>query len=238
MPTLTKPERQRPAANAPTRSSGPFRKRGQSLRESDAIAQGIQDEALKLFSVRGYDGASIADIARASSVSPALIHYYFKGKDILWRSAVSRGLGSTIDDLRQIMADLEGVDSVARLKFFVRRFVALLSERVTVIRSINREADAGGERLQWLGEIYFKPVIGLLLSEVQAAQSAGTFTREIPALNICQLIAGGCYHFVLNGERLHEMFGVELPASESRELHTNYLVDAMFNGVIRRDRPS
>src|SRR3954470_3511156 len=39
---------------------------------------------VKVMAKRGYDGASVADIARAARLTPGLVHYHFKSKrDIL-----------------------------------------------------------------------------------------------------------------------------------------------------------
>ena len=40
------------------------------------IAHGL----IKVMSKRGYDGASIADVAAAAKLTPGLVHYHFKDK--------------------------------------------------------------------------------------------------------------------------------------------------------------
>lgn len=43
---------------------------------------------IKVMAKRGYDGASIADIARAARLSPGLVHYHFKSKQEILLAAL------------------------------------------------------------------------------------------------------------------------------------------------------
>lgn len=46
----------------------------------------IKDAAISLFYAKGFHGTSIRDIARKAGVNPALISYYFGGKQALFES--------------------------------------------------------------------------------------------------------------------------------------------------------
>ncbi|MFC3942945.1 TetR/AcrR family transcriptional regulator [Pseudomonas gingeri NCPPB 3146 = LMG 5327] len=50
----------------------------------------ILDAALKIFSVSGFEGASIRQVALAAKVSPPLIHHHFKDKETLWEQVGER----------------------------------------------------------------------------------------------------------------------------------------------------
>src|SRR5258705_1621443 len=58
----------------------------------------IIDTALQLFSEKGFEGASIRDIAEKASVNVAMVNYYFGSKDKLfekiveYKSALTRGI--------------------------------------------------------------------------------------------------------------------------------------------------
>jgi TetR/AcrR family transcriptional regulator len=46
------------------------------------------------FAAKGFDGARLANIARAAGVQQALIHHYFADKEGLYREVLARGLGA------------------------------------------------------------------------------------------------------------------------------------------------
>ena len=85
--------------------------------------------ALRLFSERGYDETTLADIAEAADVSPRTIFAYFESKeDILFceepvfLEALKRRLDerpqgtTTVDALREVIATIEPPDEGARLR--------------------------------------------------------------------------------------------------------------------------
>lgn len=48
----------------------------------------IAGVALDLFSERGYSAVTIKDITRVVGINPALVYYYFKGKEDLFRASI------------------------------------------------------------------------------------------------------------------------------------------------------
>jgi len=51
--------------------------------------QQILDAAQKVFAQKGFEGASIKDLAKAAKISPGLLYWYFKDKSDLFASLVS-----------------------------------------------------------------------------------------------------------------------------------------------------
>ncbi|MBL4801604.1 MAG: TetR/AcrR family transcriptional regulator [Emcibacter sp.] len=177
----------------------------------------ILDAALKTFSVHGYEGGSIAKIARLHRVSPPLIHYYFKDKEELWRAAINHGIGNMIEELQEIISHLSEVDSLNRLKFFVRRFIALIAERPDVFSLIIRESEITGPRLDWLSKNYLNPLYSVVLGLVEDAQEEGVIKNSAPSYHIVQVIMGACYHFISSRNRMMAVYGIDTHSREMRE---------------------
>src|SRR5687767_15851524 len=76
----------------------------------------ILDAAEGLFARKGYDATTIKEIGRASGVNPALLYYYFAGREDLYKAVLQR-LFDTI--LSQGGAVLDG--SVPQPEPFRRR---------------------------------------------------------------------------------------------------------------------
>jgi len=192
----------------------------------------ILDAALKTFSAHGFNGGSIANIARLHGVSPALVHYYFPNKDELWRAALDHGIGAVIRDLTDRLNDLADFDSVSRLKFFIRRYIALASERPEVFEVITREGESPGPRLTWLTRHHLNPLYGLWTNLVEAAQADGRIKATMPPYHLSQIIAGASYQFMASRVRMLEVYGIDVTTRELRERHTNAVVDVLFNGML------
>lgn len=81
----------------------------------------LTDVALRVFAERGYDGASMDDVARAAGITKASIYHHVSGKEAL----LERGLGRALDALFAILdepAAREG-RALERLRFIVDRVV-------------------------------------------------------------------------------------------------------------------
>ena len=197
-----------------------------------AVRHKILSAALEVFSQQGFEGASIAVIARRHNVSPPLVHYYFKNKTQLWQAAVEFGAGSMITELQGMMNDLSDVDSLGRIKFFIRRYISLLVERPAVFSFIIRESDTPGPRLKWLLQTFFHPLYEIFQKLVEDAQKEGRITSAIPSYHVCQIIAGACYQFIASKNRMIELYGVDPTTREAREQHANYVIEALFSGLV------
>jgi AcrR family transcriptional regulator len=79
----------------------------------------LTDVALRVFAERGYDGASMDDVARAAGITKASIYHHVSGKGAL----LARGLGRALDALFAVLeepAAREGT-ALARVRHIVER---------------------------------------------------------------------------------------------------------------------
>ncbi len=221
------------SARKPTPSGrGPGRPPVTAAGDDAATRRHILDAALESFSAHGFDGASIAAIAQAHRVSPSLLHYYFKTKEELWRAAVEHGIGSMMRELQQLMDELSDMDCIGKLKFFIRRFIALMAERPAVFRLMVRESEVRSPRLTWLAKRYLQPYYKIMSDLVEDAQRQGRLKADAPPYHMSQIIAGACYQFLGSRNRLLETFGTDVATREMREKHTQVVIDVLFNGML------
>jgi AcrR family transcriptional regulator len=82
---------------------------------------GIVDAATQLFAEKGFDGASLADIAAACDMSKSLFYHYYPSKEALLY-AVMRG---HMDELLTAIAVTPRVDPELELRDFARRLMRL-----------------------------------------------------------------------------------------------------------------
>ena len=73
----------------------------------------IIEGARKVLAKRGYDRASIKEIARAARVAPGLVHYYFKTKDDLLVAVCQRASEIEAERVAARLGNAQGLD-VAR----------------------------------------------------------------------------------------------------------------------------
>ncbi len=96
----------------------------------------LTDVALAVFAERGYDGASMDDVARAAGITKASIYHHVTGKEAL----LERGLKRALDALFALLEEAGAREDppLARLRYIVRRVsettLALLPELTVLFR--------------------------------------------------------------------------------------------------------
>lgn len=63
----------------------------------DRRRAGIVDAAASLYAKRGFQGASVADLAKACDTSKSLIYHYFPGKDDILHAVMAEHLDALVD---------------------------------------------------------------------------------------------------------------------------------------------
>ncbi len=90
----------------------------------------ILETARKLFSLHGFEGTSVRDIARESQVNLSSINYHFKSKDSLyWALIVDMHL-TTHENMRELAAESTNISQ------FSRRVLGHLLDDAEFVRSI------------------------------------------------------------------------------------------------------
>lgn len=68
----------------------------------------IFDSAIKIFSMNGYDGATMEDISQNAGVAKGTLYYHFKSKEEIFNFIIHEGLQSIINRTMQIIDGEEG----------------------------------------------------------------------------------------------------------------------------------
>ncbi|HKY80667.1 MAG TPA: TetR/AcrR family transcriptional regulator [Sphingobium sp.] len=72
--------------------------------------EAIVDKAAELFASRGFNGASVADLAHACQTSKSLIYHYFPSKEDILFEVMTSHIDQLIDDTEEVMAT-KGTDA-------------------------------------------------------------------------------------------------------------------------------
>ena len=85
---------------------------------TEARREQISAALIKVMATRGYDGASVADIARAARLTPGLVHYHFESKQQILLAALERLVARHLAGLDARLAQAPG-DAPAELDAFI-----------------------------------------------------------------------------------------------------------------------
>ena len=113
----------------------------------------LLDVGRAVFAERGYDGASIEEIAARAAVSKPVVYEHFGGKEGLYAVVVDREVGSLLD---HIVSALVARHPRALLEQAVRALLEYIDDNTDGFRILVRESPggaAGGNLASLLGDV-------------------------------------------------------------------------------------
>ncbi len=162
-----------------------------SLRQARDLttARRIVATAEEIFAEQGLAGARMDEIARAAKVNKALLYYYFRSKEELYRFV----LEALLSQLRQRVAP-QGAGLPThqkRLAAVIDNFFDFVQRHPNYPRLIQREMMSHGPNLDWIVSEYYRPLHGQLVSLIDEGISTGEFRRvdtQNTAFNVISLM--------------------------------------------------
>lgn len=116
----------------------------------------ILDAALEVFSVRGFRGATIDQIADHAGMSKPNLLYYFRRKIDMYEALISRLLETWLEPLREL--DANG-DPLPELQSYIRRKLEMARDFPRESRLFANEILQGAPHIKALLESELKPLV-------------------------------------------------------------------------------
>jgi AcrR family transcriptional regulator len=127
----------------------------------------IVDVAVQVFLRRGYDGASLEQVAEAAGITKSSIYYHVAGKEDL----LARGVGRALDVLFAVMDEAPAKEGSAfeRLQYVIRRTVEVTIERLPEVALLLRvRGNTRTEREALRRRREFDHMVASIMAEAQA----------------------------------------------------------------------
>jgi AcrR family transcriptional regulator len=144
--------------------------------------ESVTDAAVRVFNRRGYEAASMEDVARETGLTKSSIYYHVSGKEELLARALERAFGRLLSILEEPGAKAD--TPIARLKHVVRRTVTITLEFVQEVELLQRiKGNTPTERQAMARRRSFdRAVAGIIQQAIEAGEirstiDAGLLTR-------------------------------------------------------------
>jgi AcrR family transcriptional regulator len=179
-------------------------------RDAERTKREILDVATREFADQGFAGARVDEIADQTRTTKRMIYYYFGSKEQLFVEVLERAY-ATIRAAEQTI-DVDHLDPVAA----IRRLAELTFEhheshpdfiRLVSIENIHRAEHIAG-REDFAGTN--SRVIELIEEILARGRQAGSFTRDIDAVDLHMMISSFCFFRVANRHTFGAIFHRDL----------------------------
>jgi AcrR family transcriptional regulator len=161
-----------PLTSVPSTSDqkGPRKRREQA--RAIETREVILDAALSEFAERGYDAASIRNIANRTGIKHPLITYHYPTKEVLWQ-AVAEDAFSHIEAAWREADPLEARSPVEAVRLRYEIFLQFTLRHPDFHHFMLRENTPRNPRLPWLVKTILQPLMDQILPDISLAQKAG-----------------------------------------------------------------
>ena len=186
----------------------------------------ILEAAIKLFSTKGYDAASVRDIAELAGVNLAMISYYFGSKEKLMESLFHEKMDASKIKIETILKDtsLTPFEKVERmLSDYVSKVVANQSfYKIMLYEQVLKQNPVILKLIKELKLNY-----AFLTSElIKEGQWSGDFKKEVDVILALNTLTGTVTQAVINQDYYFEFNNYQkLTTKERNEL----LYDKLYN---------
>jgi AcrR family transcriptional regulator len=212
---MTQSKEARVSAKSPkkgaAKSESPLRRREQQRAVETRLT--ILKASLVEFAEKGFDAASIRNIASRTGLQHPLITYHYRSKEILWRAVAEHAFGE-IGRLWDTQVETDPtLTPLQRVEREYRAFLRFTMEYPDFHHFMLRENRPGNPRLPWLTHVVIQPLLQRVLPQIRASQAAGQLPQGDPVL-IHYMLIGAASVLSSLGAEISEATGL-VPYSPS-----------------------
>lgn len=132
----------------------------------------IIDAALTLFAARGFEGASMPQIAKLADASVPLLVYHFGNKESLWKATIEKSVEQFDSRLNDLLQQQDSATDT--LRQIIVALVHVSTEHPEFHRLMLLESHEESPRLDWLFTRFARGHNKAMIEIIEAAQREGT----------------------------------------------------------------
>ncbi|MEM1348392.1 MAG: TetR family transcriptional regulator [Myxococcota bacterium] len=175
--------------------------------DPEATRQAILKTAAELFAEHGFDGVSVAQLAKAAGVTKSLVHHHFGSKAELWQAAKLQRFSSYADIQRATIGNLDhqyssGLDV---LDASIQLYFRALEEDPIMRRMMmwSHLEDRDEQPLEVMNDL-----VRYGLSRIEQSQASGELRDDVPAHALLHCVLGVSQSWFMMRD-LYEQQGAE-----------------------------
>ncbi|MHA4837569.1 TetR/AcrR family transcriptional regulator [Sphingopyxis sp. MSC1_008] len=151
----------------------------------------ILASALGHFSRRGFEGASLRDIAQEAGVQHGMIRHIYQTKEELWRQAIGFLFERMESEMPPEISDLGQGEAPERFRTFIHWYVGYCARHPEHARLMIQQSILEGPELAWTAERYIRGRHQWHLPFIEKLQDSGHLPRVDP-ISVVLMVTAAC----------------------------------------------
>ncbi len=158
-----------------------------TLSDEQRRTEAILDAAFDVFSVKGYRGATVDDIAQQAGVSKGTCYQYFSGKEEIFIATIDRSLERLIAEAEAAAVDAK--DSFQRMGLKGLTFISRYRDLQFMFLGTTTEILGGNERMKKKASEVYERVAEFLAEDIEAGIKEKAF-RPVNTMSVAYAMIG------------------------------------------------
>lgn len=189
----------------------------------EATRKAILASALGHFSRRGFEGASLRDIAQEAGVQHGMIRHIYKTKEELWRSAIAFLFERMESEMPAQVANVDVGSAAERFGIFVHWYVDYCARHPEHARLMIQQSILEGPDLEWAAERYIRGRHRWHRPFIERLQASGDLP-DVDPISIFLMITAACQMPFLLAPEILAVTGKNLLAPEEIKAHADAVI--------------
>jgi AcrR family transcriptional regulator len=162
-----------------------------SMPESQRL---IVDAARDVFQRKGFDGARMQDIADAAGMNKALLHYYFRNKDLLFEAVFREALEKLLNPVFEVLGSPKHLEW--KIGILINRYTEGLMANPHIPGFVLHELNRNPQRLQSFIQSQNIGAMKNFLDQLEQGMREGRYRKTDPRQVMVHLISMIVFPFV------------------------------------------
>lgn len=190
----------------------------------------ILNAAAQLFGQQGFDGTSLAAIAKKAGVQKTHVQYYFDNKDDLWKAAVTHIWAQRNQVLPQYLAQFADNDTALEPDNMIRELCQIILsftfEHPEWVKIMFQESSTPGPRLDWLVTHFIDDDFKQGSALIELGQSQGLLPQVNP-IDLLHILSGALIYLVNVAPITERVLNVQPNSDAYMQQHIDSLIQIL-----------
>lgn len=189
--------------------------------------------ARKIFAQKGFESATVKELAETADVNVSLVSYYFGGKEGLYRTCLQEAGSQRLAMAERLLKAPESrEDFRVRLKLFAEEFISFHLEESDVTTILHRECNSESSIAQDVFKNTFLKGFGQFTQFLQVARDRGIMRPDVDIASATLVFFGGLIHTLRMSDMHVAVLGLDIKNEAFREKVIHQSIQIFLTGTL------
>ncbi len=208
-------------------------RKGQAKAAPSDSREALLQAAKRVFAAKGFEGATVKDLADEAGVNVSLVSYHFGGKENLYRECMESFGTERVESVERMLKTPTSTEEFKlRLKMFAEDIIAIHEREGDTCRMIHRSMDTLDPVSVDIFKNIFVRIFNALLKFVESGKRNGLVKGELDTEIVSAMLFGSLMHMV-KAEQLRKILNLRsLSEPQYREAVIEHWVRSFAEGIL------